>query len=234
MSYCVNCGVELDHSAEKCPLCNTPVINPADETQGQGITPFPRKMGQVEKVERKDMAILLSVICIFTASVCGIMNLFVFKNSPWSLAVIGVCVVLWVMFIPVVIYTGQSIYLSVLYDGGAVGLFLYMIARMIHNQHAFMNLGLPLTIIVTVVVELFCLCFNCLPRSFLSVALYAITAIALICIGTECVVDWYWSQHISLWWSLIVTTIGAILDAALITMLSKKRLRDAVRRRLHF
>ena len=28
MSYCVNCGVELDNSTLKCPLCDTPVINP--------------------------------------------------------------------------------------------------------------------------------------------------------------------------------------------------------------
>ena len=28
MSYCVNCGVELDDSAKKCALCSTPVINP--------------------------------------------------------------------------------------------------------------------------------------------------------------------------------------------------------------
>ena len=27
MSYCVNCGVKLDPSLERCPLCNTPVIN---------------------------------------------------------------------------------------------------------------------------------------------------------------------------------------------------------------
>ena len=28
MSYCVNCGVELDPSAGICPLCHTPVCNP--------------------------------------------------------------------------------------------------------------------------------------------------------------------------------------------------------------
>ena len=28
MSYCVNCGVKLEESLTKCPLCNTPVINP--------------------------------------------------------------------------------------------------------------------------------------------------------------------------------------------------------------
>ena len=30
MSYCVNCGVELDASSRECPLCNTPVINPRE------------------------------------------------------------------------------------------------------------------------------------------------------------------------------------------------------------
>lgn len=29
MSYCVNCGVELDPSAGICPLCHTPVVNQA-------------------------------------------------------------------------------------------------------------------------------------------------------------------------------------------------------------
>ena len=28
MSYCVNCGVELDASAKQCALCGTPVYHP--------------------------------------------------------------------------------------------------------------------------------------------------------------------------------------------------------------
>ena len=28
MSYCVNCGVELQKSEPRCPLCGTEVINP--------------------------------------------------------------------------------------------------------------------------------------------------------------------------------------------------------------
>ena len=30
MSYCVNCGVELEKGAKKCPLCGTKVINPRE------------------------------------------------------------------------------------------------------------------------------------------------------------------------------------------------------------
>ena len=31
MSYCVNCGVELERNAGECPLCNTPVVNPREQ-----------------------------------------------------------------------------------------------------------------------------------------------------------------------------------------------------------
>ena len=29
MSYCVNCGVELEKSEKRCPLCGVEGINPA-------------------------------------------------------------------------------------------------------------------------------------------------------------------------------------------------------------
>ena len=34
MSYCVNCGVELDATASFCPLCHTPVVNPNQPVDG--------------------------------------------------------------------------------------------------------------------------------------------------------------------------------------------------------
>ena len=60
MSYCVNCGVELDRSAKACPLCNTPVINPNELQRKEQKTPFPQEKGQVETVNKKDMGILIS------------------------------------------------------------------------------------------------------------------------------------------------------------------------------
>ena len=100
MSYCVNCGVELDASAGECPLCNTPVYNPrelenlaasfcADAGKERRESPFPRNKGQVETVKRKDLGILLSTVVSGTAVTCGVLNFFVFQGSLWSLAVIG-------------------------------------------------------------------------------------------------------------------------------------------------
>ena len=40
MSYCVNCGVELDATASVCPLCQTPVCNPRCPVNREAPCPF--------------------------------------------------------------------------------------------------------------------------------------------------------------------------------------------------
>ncbi len=234
MSYCVNCGVELDASAKGCPLCNTPVINPNELVRRETATPFPEEKGQVEMVKRKDFGILLSTVVLATAITCGLLNVFVFTGSLWSLAVIGVCVILWVLMIPVVIYSKQSVYTTLLFDGVAVVVYLFMLTFMVHDDEWFLGLGLPIVALVTLLAELLAFCIHKLPRSFLTISLYIITDIALLCTGLEILIDRYLGGKIALSWSAVVVTVCVIVDIAIITLLSRRRLRNAVRRRLHF
>ena len=235
MSYCVNCGVELDDSAKSCPLCSTPVLNPNElEKVKEAQPPFPTSKAQVEPVRRKDLGILLSMVVLATAVICGILNKLVFRDNMWSLAVLGSCVILWVFFIPFVIHTRQSVYLSLLYDGAAVVFLLYMITFLAGRDGWFFGLGVPLVVLVTGVAELFTLCIRKLPRSFLTVALYFFTATGLLCLGIEILVDRYVESVISLSWSAVVLTVCGVLDIAFITVLSRSRLRQSIQRRLHF
>ena len=234
MSYCVNCGVELDRSAKACPLCNTPVINPNELQRKEQKTPFPQEKGQVETVNKKDMGILMTVLVIAAAVTCGRLNAFVFSGGKWSLAVFGVCAILWVIMIPVVIYTRLSIYVYFLLDGMVVGIYLYMLTFLTRESAWFWGLGLPLVGLVTFLVEELTVCIRKLPRSFLTVALYLITNIGLLCVGIEMLIDRYLQNEISISWSAVVLTVCVIMDIAIVTMLSRRRLRNAVRRRLHF
>ena len=213
MSYCVNCGVELDASARECPLCNTPVINPRElEKMAMAQRPFPTEKGQVETVKRKDLGILVSMVVLATAVTCGILNALTFQDSLWSLAV----------------------YVSLLYDGGAVALYLFMLSYLTGTRDWLWGLGVPITALVTVLAEIFTFCVRRLPRSFLTVSLYLFTAVGLLCMGLEILIDRYVGGSIALSWSAVVLTVCGILDIAVITMLSRRRLRNAVRRRLHF
>ena len=47
MSYCGNCGVELDPTARACPLCHTPVVNPNQPVDTVSPKPFPPEPGEV-------------------------------------------------------------------------------------------------------------------------------------------------------------------------------------------
>lgn len=234
MSYCVNCGVELEASLKACPLCNTRVLNPNELQKGQTQSPFPKERGQVEKVKKKDFAILLSVVLTAIGLTCGALNLLVFDKSAWSLLIIGACAVLWVFFIPLVIYREISPYVALIFDGGAVGIYLYLLTLVTGNDAWFWKLALPIVILTTVVAEIFAVCIRKLPVTFLTCMLYVISAIGIQCVGLEILIDLFARQKIQLIWSAVVLTVCVILDITLVTLLSLRRLRDAVRRRLHF
>ncbi|MDE6129555.1 MAG: hypothetical protein K2G16_10260 [Lachnospiraceae bacterium] len=234
MSYCVNCGVELDKSLQACPLCNTPVINPRELEEKMEKSSFPKEKGQVETVKRKDLGLLLSVVLIAAGVTCGFLNLFVFTGSAWSLLIIGACLIVWVLFIPIVIYTKLSAYSALLFDGISIGVYLYLITFVTGKDVWFFELALPIVLLVFCIAELLTLCIRKLPVTFLTTALYLFTATGILCVGLEMLIDRYLRSGIQLVWSAVVLTVCTIIDIALITMLSRARLRDAVRRRLHF
>ena len=208
MSYCVNCGVKLDPSLKYCPLCNTPVINPHDLSKMQRVSPFPTEKGQLEEVRRQDLAILLSV-SLTAAGLCSLLlNLLVFRQHLWSLYVIGACVLIWVMSIPAVIYTKLPIYLSLLFDGLAVMLYQFLIGFNTTNHSWFFGLSLPITALCTLA--------------------------ALLCAGIELLIRRYLLLPLRLTWSAVVCSVCGVIVISLITILSRARLRNAVRRRMHF
>lgn len=234
MSYCVHCGVELDVSAKNCPLCNTPVIDPNEVKMGETVAPFPKEKAQVEEIRRADFGWLVSMVALATAVTCGLLNWLIFKQNLWSLAVIGACVLFWVFLFPVVIYHKWSPYLYLLLDGATMVLYLYLIARMIGKYEWFGALGVPIVLFTTAVLELLTFAVRKFPKGILTGGLYCFTALAVLCVGIEVIIDDYQEGPIALGWSAVVLTVCIIIDIAIITMLSRRRLRNAVRRRLHF
>ena len=112
MSYCVNCGVKLEKSLERCPLCNTPVLNPNEFGIEKPASPFPKEKGYIEEVKRKDVFWLYSLILIALSASCILLNIFIFDTKgAWSLYVLGACILLWVLAMPIFLYTRLSIYL---------------------------------------------------------------------------------------------------------------------------
>ena len=234
MSYCVNCGVELEASLQECPLCHTPVINPKEINKQRTASPYPTDKGQVEVVKRKDFGILVSVVLIATGATCLLLNLLVFNSSLWSLVVIGSCLCLFVFSFPAIFYSKTPIYLSLLADGISVAVYLFLITFLTDSNEWFWHLGLPIVALLTVLAELFPLLARFLPFNILSCALCIFIEIPAFCVSLELLIRHILERPYRITWSAVVLTVCLIIDIALITILAKKRLRNEVRRRLHF
>lgn len=234
MSYCVNCGVKLDESLNKCPLCNTPVINPNDLKKMGPISPFPIERGETEIVKSKDVIILTTVFLATTALCCLLLNLLVFSQTLWSVPIIGLCAFIWVVVIPCIAFKNWPIYVFMIFDGFAMAGYLYMLSFLTSDKSWLTRLALPITALATVLILTFTLLMRKISSSILALALYIYILIPILCIGIELLICHYYDTPLHITWSAIVLVPCTIVAIALITILSRKRLREAVRRRLHF
>lgn len=234
MSYCVHCGVELDASLKRCPLCNTIVFDPNNYPNPDAQSPYPVERGEVEAVKKKDIAIFLSVLLAATALTCGLLNLFVFSKNHWSLIVFGFCMLLWIFFIPFFIIPKISHYVAVGLDAVGVILFLYMISFLTKQDIWLYNLAIPITLLCLLLAICTMVLYRKWNHSYLASGLYFFADIGLLCMGIELLCRHYVDAPFKLTWSAVVFTVCAILIILIVTMFVRPRLRAAARKRLHF
>lgn len=100
MSYCVNCGVELDKSAKKCALCKTPVINPNEpKKSGAEETPFAEKPFIPTQLKRRFVAYIVTMVLLIPNIVCTLVNAIFYAGAFWSFYVAATSFLLWVVFV---------------------------------------------------------------------------------------------------------------------------------------
>lgn len=232
MSYCVNCGVELDKTCSICPLCNTKVINPRQETDRISPTPFPTRKGYAAPVQRNDVTMLISIVLAVTAVVCGLLNFFVFQYSAWSFYVIGGCILMWIFCLPIFFHK-MNVYLSLLLDGIGIGMYFGIVALLHPGNGWYQNLALPVVGISTVLILVFAACVRQIRTSILSRSALILAETALFTVSLELLIDRFRQIPPGITWSAIVLTCCVIIDAALITIIRRSRLREEVRRRMH-
>ncbi len=232
MSYCVNCGVELHKTCEVCPLCNTKVCHPEQEADRLSPPPYPDQKGDMDPVQRSDMTILLSVVLAVTAVICGLLNLFVFYGTYWSLYVIGGCVLLWIFCLPVFFFRIR-VYISLLMDGLGIALYFGMIALLHPGNGWYPALALPLVVLATGLILLLAVYVKKMHASVLSGSVLVLSEVSVFTVSVELLIDGFLGTPFGITWSAVVLTCCVVIDAALITIIRRSRLREEVRRRMH-
>lgn len=152
MSYCVNCGVELDSSAEKCVLCNTVVINPdkPDEKEGKE-TPFAPELHKVpEGMQKKFVAYVISIVMLIPNIVCLITNFAFFPGKLWSLDVFATSLLAWIVFVFPFFTKKRKPYLMWAFDTAALLFyFLFVFAMSGSGYRIYLTVVLPVIAVLS-------------------------------------------------------------------------------------
>lgn len=233
MSYCVNCGVELDATAKRCPLCQTPVVNPNQPVDTISPRPFPTQKGEVAPVSKLELAMLISVMLASVAVACGVLNIFLRAERTWSLYVIGAAVMLWIWFVPPLLKRGLPLALRLVLDVCAIGIYIYLISIDLDGSQWFWHLALPIILLGGAVALFLGLMLREHRRSILTSVTLIIGSLGVLLVGVEVFVDRYLLGQWTPGWSLVVLTVCVALVIPLIVVRRVPSLREEVRRRFH-
>lgn len=145
MSYCVNCGVELNGSEKYCPLCDTEVINPAKPWEEPEERPYPRHVERLNKhISRKFLVLILTLIALLPVLICLSADIFANERINWSLYVVGAMVMLYVaVMLPLLPKPPRLPVLMMLDCLTAIG-YIWMVET-VSGGNWFLTLGLPIS-----------------------------------------------------------------------------------------
>lgn len=233
MSYCVNCGVELDKTAVTCPLCHTIVTNPFEPVDILSPKPFPTNRGEVLPPSGWELALLLSAMFLSVGVCCGVLNLFLRAERMWSLYVIGAVVMLWIWLVPPLLARGMHLCLRLLLDVAAVGIYVFLISVDLDGRQWFIYLALPIILLGGAIMLFLGLILQGRKRSILSSVTLIIGSIGAFMFGVELFIDQYLLGAWEPGWSIVILAVSVALVIPLVIVRRVPALREEVRRRFH-
>lgn len=181
MAYCVKCGVELEPGAKKCPLCNTPVVLPFEQTETFD-TPYPvYKQKPKLKIGKGTAMIVVGLVLLLPLLITVISNLTINHALTWSQYVISSLLAFYVMVASIVMLKERPV-LAIVVIGLDIEAFLMFINYMT-NGRWFLTFALPLVAVVTV----FAIIIAILCRKHL-IKVPTLVSVSMLFSGVLCIV----------------------------------------------
>lgn len=234
MSYCVNCGVELNDSEKYCPLCHVEVLNPKAAWEEPADRPYPRHLDTINKrIDRRYFAILAGLILTIPCIITVLLDIFSGGGLTWSAYVIGAIAMAYVFVLLPFYFKRYHTVIFLSADCAAVLLYLLFIERM-NGGTWFMGLGLPLTVATSICVITVALLSTKVFSTILLRTGIVLIAIGLFVVSAEIIISHNVFGEVKLTWSLYALIPCAVLGMVAMMLERRKALKENVRRRLFY
>lgn len=234
MSYCVNCGVELEASERVCPLCGTEAVNPRQPYDDKARRPYPTQIDPItERINRQFVVAIISILMALPAVLVVAIDRFYTAGLDWSLIVAGALAMIWVFVCPSLLMRKPTFLKVVVPALLAVLAFLLLVNRFFFMADWYARLALP---IVLVFGALVIVCGELIVRRILRsfyIPAAILTAVGILVSAIELIVNRYLIGRISIQWSLFVLIPCLALAGIAVSIARRRSIQDEIRKRLH-
>ncbi len=192
MSYCVNCGVELDESAKKCALCDTPVINPKKPVSEEQ-TPFSKIEHIPASLNHRFIAYIISVALFIPNIVCFLSNAVFRSGGFWSLYVNATSFLVWVLLVFPFFTKKLRPYLMWFVDTIGVAFYVYfffVLGFEKENSGWYYNCALPIILTASFLILIFMLWLKRKNRHWVLKSTAVMIIIAVLSLVSGCVIEY--------------------------------------------
>lgn len=235
MSYCVQCGVELDDSLHRCPLCKTPVINPNHREAIDVPTTYPQEnVSIVMRKMRRMTALLLTAIFAVPLFVCPLCDFIIIGQLTWSWYVIVSVFFAWLAAVPPVVLRHNTLFKCTLIDYFSCNILLIFLNLLsLPERNWYRALGFPITTFIALCILLFILLFKRFDIQPLVVVASSIFMAGMLSVWIECLLIIYNQIGGTLVWSVPVIVSCTAVSVLLFIISRMTRLKALIRRKMH-
>ena len=125
MSYCVNCGVELENGCGACPLCDTPIINPRESG---GKSQNPENFNIPESADKRYFVFVVSIAMLIPNIVLSVLD-FAFFHTGAVTYIASASALIWIWFLFPLLWKKPLPLLLLTLDAASLAAFLNLIRK---------------------------------------------------------------------------------------------------------
>lgn len=229
--YCINCGVKLEASERKCPLCATVVFHP-DLPMPNGERTYPLdRYPSMQKMSKRTILIVLTTLFLIPLLITLLVDLRINRSVTWSGYVIGALIMSYIIVVLPMWLRRPNPVVFVPISFAAVGVYLLYIS-LATDGGWFLSFAFPVTgafgLIVTTVVTL---------CRYLSRGKFYIFGGATVALGAfmplmEFLLDYTFQNKHFVGWSVYPLVVLVLLGAMLIFLGISRPARESMERKL--
>ena len=229
MSYCVNCGVELEKGCPACPLCDTPVINPREKKSDNPTPALPEILEIPKSLSKKYWAFVISLIILIPNLVLLVLDILVFRSGIAKF-VAGGFAVAWIWFVFPLLWKKNIPVVMLGIDALTLLVYLNMFRLYGVENGWFSSIVLPVVIALWAICNIFIFWLR-KPRSKSMIAVGVLGAINLMSFVIEICMNMFYNNRLQIVVSLVITACCVSLMVFFAVMAKSRRFKAWAKRK---